>query len=75
MVATKKGTTTTVASNTWSTSTLEYTFTSHDVGASGATIYYCKDTANTCNPTTVATSGVKVTALNTFTTHGLWTTQ
>lgn len=41
-----------VTADTWSDEGLKFTFTSNNVGGSGATIYYCKDTSNTCNPTT-----------------------
>ena len=38
-----------------------YKFTSGNVGVSGATIYYCYDTNNTCNPNVEAISGSDIT--------------
>ena len=48
--AIKKTTNTVVNSDTWSDEILVYTFANATEGASGSTIYYCKDTNNTCNP-------------------------
>ena len=60
----KTGTTTAVSSGTWSDKKLDFTLTSSGVGISGANIYYCVDTNNTCNPTTLVTSGNKVSLNN-----------
>ena len=43
---------------------MNFTLTKGTTGISGYTIYYCKDTANTCNPTTKATSGTQITSYN-----------
>ncbi|MBO5375854.1 MAG: InlB B-repeat-containing protein, partial [Bacilli bacterium] len=59
-----------VESNVWVDDNLNFKLVSSKVGASGATIYYCKDTNNTCNPTTEVASGTMVTALNT--TEGIY---
>ena len=59
-----------VESNVWVDDNLNFKLVSSKVGSSGATIYYCKDTNNTCNPTTKAASGTMVTALNT--TEGIY---
>ena len=48
--AVKKTANTVVNGDTWSDETLVYTLTKNTEGASGSTIYYCKDTNNTCNP-------------------------
>ena len=67
LTAKKKTAGTTVNTDTWSNQELNFVLTKGSVGPSGATIYYCKDTANTCNPTTVATSGSTITSYNTTT--------
>ncbi len=61
--ATKKTSGTTVATDTWSNEGLNFTLSA----PAGATIYYCKDTANTCSPGTTATSGNTITSYNTTT--------
>ena len=63
----KTGTTTAVSSGTWSDKKLDIKLTSASVGLSGATIYYCVDTNNSCNPTTTATSGSTIKLDNTGT--------
>ena len=65
IAAKQKTSGTAIASNSWSTQGLNITFTQNNAGSSGATIYYCKDTANSCNPTTVVTSGTAITTYNT----------
>ena len=65
--ATKSSSGTAVSSGSWSNEGLNFKLTTGTVGVSGATIYYCKDTTNTCNPTTVATSGANITSYNTTT--------
>ena len=67
MKAKKKTSGTEVTSGTTSNEGLNFTLTNGTVGSSGATIYYCKDTANSCNPSTVATSGTAITSYNTLT--------
>ena len=62
MTAKKNSSGTAVSSDTWSDEGLKFTFTKGTVGVSGATITYCKDTANTCNPTTEVTSGTTITS-------------
>ena len=59
-----------VESNVWVDDNLNFKLVSSKVGASGATIYYCKDTNNTCNPTTEVGTGVTITAFNT--TEGIY---
>ena len=66
ITATKKTAGTEVASNVWSDQGLNFKFTAV-TGSSGGTIYYCKDTANTCTPGTTATSGTSITTYNTVT--------
>ena len=58
----KVGTSTVVASDTWSDKKLDFSIAASNVGISGANIYYCIDTNNSCNPTTSITSGVNSTA-------------
>ena len=65
IVAKKKTSGTTVATNTWSTEGLNFVLTSGNVGISGATIYNCQDRNNTCNPTTTVATGTTITSLNT----------
>ena len=65
--ATKKGTNTTVASNTWSNAGLNFTLTKGTTGNSGYTIYYCKDTNNTCNPNIKVANDTVITDYNTLT--------
>lgn len=67
LTAKKKTSGTTVASGVWSDEGLNFTLTAGTVGYSGATIYYCKDTANTCTPNTKATSGTAITSYNSTT--------
>ncbi len=64
LIAKKKTANTAVASGTYSNEGLNFTFTTD---AATSTIYYCKDTTNTCTPSTIATSGTAVTAYNTIT--------
>jgi len=64
--ATKKTTGTVVNSGSWSNEGLNFKFTP-TLGISGGTIYYCKDTANTCSPGTIVTEGTSLTSLNTVT--------
>ena len=59
IIANKKSAGDEVKSNTWSNETLTYTFTK-TTGDSGATIYYCKDKANSCEPTTKVTNTVSM---------------
>lgn len=47
---------TTVESGNWSTEGLNFSFNRGPVGTSGYTIKYCKDTTNSCTPTTVYSS-------------------
>ncbi len=61
--ATKKTAGTAVASDTWSNEGLNYILSA----PAGATIYYCKDTNNTCSPGTTTTSGSSITSYNTVT--------
>lgn len=56
---------TTVSSGSWSNEGLNFILTTSTVGASGATIYYCKDTSNTCSPSSEITSGSTITSYNT----------
>lgn len=56
-----------VATDTYVNSGLNYTLTEATTGTSGAVIYYCKDTNNTCTPDIKATSGTKITGYNTTT--------
>ena len=65
ITAKKKTAGTEIGSGTWSSEGLNFTFTATKTGTSGGTIYYCKDTANTCIPTTVATAGTAITTYNT----------
>ena len=60
----KVGTSTTVASNTWSNAYLNFIFNSLTVGGSGGTIYYCTDTNNTCSPGTSIAKSTAITARN-----------
>ena len=50
-----------VASDTYSGEGLKFIINEDIVGASGATIYYCQDTNNSCTPTTEVTSGEAIT--------------
>lgn len=63
LAVTQKDATADWTNNKWSNKPLDFTFTAGNVGISGATIYYCYDTNNTCTPNTVATSGTKITSL------------
>ena len=63
IAVTKHGTNTTVANGEWSASYLDFVLTSGNVGISGATIYYCIDNNNTCDPSTVIGTGVKSSAI------------
>ena len=65
ITAKKKTAGTVISSNTWSNEGLNFTLTAGTTGVSSYTIYYCKDTANTCNPTTSVASGANITAYNT----------
>jgi len=67
ITATKKSSASTVvASDTWSNDYLNFKFIQSGVGISGATIYYCKDTDNTCNPTTAIANNTSLTLYNTI---------
>ena len=67
IVGYKSGTSTTVASNIWTNSYLNFIFNSVNVGPSGGTIYYCTDTEDTCSPTTVINLNTAITSRNTTT--------
>ena len=67
ITATKKTSGTAVASNTWSNEELTYVLEKTQSGRSGFKIYYCKDTANTCNPTTEVQDKAQIKAYNTTT--------
>ena len=58
-----------VANNTYVNSGLNFTLTQGTTGTSGAEIYYCQDTTNTCEPNTKVTSGTKITNFSTITTN------
>ena len=67
ITAKKTGTNTVVNSGTWSDKGLDFTITETSCGGSGCTIKYCKDTNNTCSPSTTVASGTAITAYNTTT--------
>ena len=64
MSATRKDNSNSVSSGTWVNTGLNFKLTTSNVGISGAKIYYCKDTNNTCNPTTEIGSGSSITSYN-----------
>ena len=64
MSATRKDNSSAVSSGTWVNTGLNFKLTTSTVGISGAKIYYCKDTNNTCNPTTEINSGSSITSYN-----------
>ena len=65
ITATKKVSGTVVGNGIESNEMLNFKLTEEIVGPSGAEIYYCKDTTNTCNPTTIVESGADITSYNT----------
>ena len=67
--ATKKTSGTTVPTNTWVNEGLNFVFTQETAGSSGAKIYYCQDTTNTCTPNIEIPSGQVVTNYNNITTN------
>lgn len=67
ITATKKSAGTAVSNSSWSNEGLNFKFTKETTGLSGYTIYYCKDTNNTCEPTTKAENDTLITAYNTTT--------
>ncbi len=58
---------TTVGNGVWTNEGLNYVLSNGTVGISGANIYYCKDTTNSCEPNIHTASGATVTAQNTAT--------
>lgn len=62
--ATKSSSGTAVSNGYWSNEGLNFKITAASYGTSGAIIYYCEDTTNTCNPTTGAVSGTSITSYN-----------
>ncbi len=61
LVAKTENSNTTINSGQFTDEGLKFTFTEGSIGESGATIYYCKDTANKCTPDLVATNGEEIT--------------
>ena len=63
LLATKNGLNTKVESNVWSDTGLNYKL-SLEEDNSNYTIYYCKDTENTCNPNTSVANNAQITDYN-----------
>ena len=69
MTAKKATSNTVVTDGTYSNEGLKYLFKIDNVGQSGAKIYYCKDTTNTCEPNIEVANNTEVTDFTSITTN------